>query len=223
MSSAGESSLTEENTPDWLKSIRKGQTEEDSDLSKPGSPAASAQSGADDSGDDAGLSDLERLLAEEGIDLGSVDDERPEDASGMSVKDWMIATSDDEMIRKRIGEEAIVDEGIPPAPTPEPAPPAETPEPEPEPDGPSLEAAAAIDSDDDKMVVQEDLPDWLRDDEAADDDEASPAFPEPVVAAAEDDDDDKLVVEGDLPDWLREVSEVEEIPAAEALEPEPES
>jgi hypothetical protein len=221
MSSGGESSLTEENTPDWLKSIRKGHTADDSTSSKSGSPAASSQSSADDAADDTGLSDLERLLAEEGIDLGSVDDERPDEAAGMSVKDWMIATSDDEMIRKRIGEEAIIDEGIPPAPTPKPSPPAAALEPEPVSAVPTPVPVAAIDTDDDKMVVQEDLPDWLRDDSSADDDAALLFSPEPVVAAAaEDEGSDKLVVEGDLPDWLREVSEVEEAPAVEALEPE---
>src|SRR3712207_7063481 len=43
------------------------------------------------------------LFRSEGIDLGSVAEERPEGAEGMSARDWMISTSDDEMIRKRVG------------------------------------------------------------------------------------------------------------------------
>lgn len=48
------------------------------------------------------LSDLERLLAEEGIDLNSVADAPPAEAQGMSAKEWLIASSDDELIRKGV-------------------------------------------------------------------------------------------------------------------------
>ncbi len=146
----------------------------------------------------AEMSDLERLLAEEGIDLGAVEEERPEGSEGISARDWMISTSDDEMIRNKIGAEPI-DE--PPAPTPEPA---STPEPVP---APAPEPVAA--SEDDKMVVEDDLPDWLRETE-----DESPPPPEPVAA----DGDDKMVVEDDLPDWLRE--DEDETPPVVELPPE---
>jgi hypothetical protein len=49
------------------------------------------------------MSDLERLLAEEGIDLNSVEEEIPEGAKRMSVRHWMISTSHDELIWRWIG------------------------------------------------------------------------------------------------------------------------
>ncbi|MDX1523164.1 MAG: hypothetical protein R3264_16175, partial [Anaerolineae bacterium] len=81
--SAGESGFSEEKAPDWLKSIRAGKGSEPSkkdDTGDEDSPAAAE-----------GLSDLERLLAEEGIDLGAVAEERPEGAENMSAKEWLIS------------------------------------------------------------------------------------------------------------------------------------
>ncbi|RME97753.1 MAG: hypothetical protein D6768_18915, partial [Chloroflexi bacterium] len=95
-------SLTEENTPAWLKGIQSGKSFDE--VAKPGSAASES---------DSGMSDLERLLAEEGVDLSAVEEERPEGAAGMSARDWMIATSDDEMIRKRIGAEEPAGEAPP--------------------------------------------------------------------------------------------------------------
>ncbi|MCB9108597.1 MAG: hypothetical protein H6633_30765 [Anaerolineales bacterium] len=144
------------------------------------SPAmAEASSGPTDE-----MSDLERLLAEEGIDLGSVTEERPQGAEGMSARDWMISTSDDELIRRRIGADTPLEETAP-APTQD----------EPKP-------AAPEEIEDDKMVVEEDLPDWLReiDEEPVSTDEASP-----TVA------DDTAVYEEGLPDWLREIDDDEEV------------
>jgi hypothetical protein len=132
----------------------------------------------------AGMSDLERLLAEEGIDLGSVAEERPSGASGMSVRDWMISTSEDEMIRKKVGAEPLEEEEealIPEEPIP---------------------AAQPVQAkEDDKMVVEEDLPDWLRE---VDLEEETSAVPAPTTASGYD---DKIVAEEDLPDWLRDTEE----------------
>ncbi|MCB0194976.1 MAG: hypothetical protein KDJ65_23705 [Anaerolineae bacterium] len=139
------------------------------------------------------MSDLERLLAEEGIDLGTVAEDRPEGSEGMSARDWMISTSDDELIRRRIGGDDVTTEEPAPAPTPA----AVTPEPQPEPAVPT--PAAETEIDDDKMVVEEDLPDWLR--EIDEDDDSGfgeiPTF----------DNDDKLVDEEGLPDWLQDIEE----------------
>jgi hypothetical protein len=184
--SGGDSSLDETNVPDWLQSIRSGDEisaesgSQASVASEPASPEASA-------GEDDSMSDLERLLAEEGIDLSTVDEERPDEAEGMSARDFLISTSDDELVRKKLDSELMDVEPspapppepepepptAPPAPesAPEPAPPAPTPEPTPEPvpEAPASEPippapvpVGAVDDDDDKMVVEEDLPDWLR-------------------------------------------------------------
>src|SRR5688572_19309818 len=75
-SAGSDSSLTEENTPAWLKSIRAGQSlakDPKSTEAKPATEPPATQAAADDT-----MSDLERLLAEEGIDLSSVAEDRPE-------------------------------------------------------------------------------------------------------------------------------------------------
>lgn len=173
----------------------------------------------------AGMSDLERLLAEEGVDLSSIEDDIPAEARGMSARDWMISTSDDEMIRKRIGATSF-GEPEPPA-AKSPAPPEEEPgdilpdwlqemEDEPEldlaaeavrfdddlPDWLREEAGETevVLADDDTMIVEEELPDWLQDVE-----DVAPGF-EPVAASTIED-DDKMVVTEDLPDWLRDVED----------------
>jgi hypothetical protein len=180
-----------------------------------------AQSDEPDDDPFAGMSDIERLLAEEGIDLSSVDEERPAGAEGMSARDWMITTSDDEVIRKRIGgNELILDENPPtsadddnlpdwlrdvedePALAPVAAGDDDLPDwlqeiDEPE-EAPSTKAAG-------EMVIDDDLPDWLLAEE-----EAESPEPAPVV-------DDQMVIGDDLPDWLREDEEAgEDVEAEEA-------
>jgi hypothetical protein len=150
-------SLSEEDTPDWLKAIRSGKSSAEIEPQK-----------AEEEDPYAGMSDLERLLAEEGIDLNVVPEERPEGAAGMSVRDWMITTSEDELIRKRVGAETTELEES------------------------DFEAAPMAEND--MMVVEEDLPDWLRDVEGE-------AAAEPVLVSAGN---EMAVVEEDLPDWLRD-------------------
>lgn len=158
----------------------------------------------------AGLSDIERLLAEEGVDLGSVQEERPMEAEGMSARDWMISTSDDDMIRKRVGAEPIEE-----IPEPEPL---EVEEGEEVPesildedlpdwlqDVGTEEPVGETDivaSDDD--LFEKDLPDWLQEMPAEEEEE----IPEPILE--DTDEDDGMVVEEDLPDWLREMDTEEE-------------
>jgi len=67
----------------------------------PGGEAVPEPTGAL-STDEGVLSDLERLLAEEGIDLNAAVDAPPAEAQGMSAKEWLIASSDDELIRKGV-------------------------------------------------------------------------------------------------------------------------
>jgi hypothetical protein len=201
-SSSGGSSLDEDKVPDWLQSIRTGQGEPSAggEETPPGPKASAVETPAADDG----MSDLERLLAEEGIDLGTVAEERPEGAEAMSARDWLISTSDDELVRKRLDTEPVEE-----APAPPPAP---EPEPEAPPPAPVPEPVATVDE-----VVEEELPDWLQDVSA---DETLPAerppsvpppTPEPVSPVPEPvatiDDDDKMVVAEDLPDWLQETGE----------------
>ncbi len=193
-------------------------------------------------GDDpyAGMSDLERLLAQEGVDLGTVDEERPEGSEGMSARDWMINTSDDELIRKKVGADPLPDtkpltetarstKTKPPLPPAKPessttAAPPPAPKPEHVSEAPIPIPASNADDKDDKMVVEADLPDWLQE---ADDTPSAPAHasttppiaapiapsePTPPISSAPisaltDDDDDKMVVEDDLPDWLQEADD----------------
>ncbi|HMR65006.1 MAG TPA: hypothetical protein PKE64_13440 [Anaerolineae bacterium] len=132
------------------------------------------------------MSDLERLLAEEGIDLSAVAEERPEGAEGISARDWIISTSDDDLIRKRIGSDT----------------PAELFEPKATP--PSSSRFRETHEEDDKMIITDDLPDWLQESEEFDD-----------TTDYSDFDEAASIDQSDLPDWLREVEE----PSTAAVEP----
>ncbi|GIK39595.1 MAG: hypothetical protein BroJett011_34280 [Chloroflexota bacterium] len=272
------SSLTEENTPAWLKSIRSGQGFSKEKPTEPAQPAPPQSQASDDS-----MSDLERLLAEEGIDLNTVAEERPEGAGDMSARDWLIATSSEEIIRNKLGAQLAEEEVTPPA-VPTSAPPDTPPSPsqalqasddslsdlerllreegielgsvtEERPEGaggmsardwlistsseeiirnklgtqpveekPAPPPAPATPPpspslSDDKMVVEEDLPDWLQE-IAADASEAEPslAFDTELTEPAVPPEEGQFVVEEDLPDWLRDMAE-EPVAIAEPEEP----
>ncbi|MCL4299297.1 MAG: hypothetical protein KJ077_26420 [Anaerolineae bacterium] len=272
------SSLTEENTPAWLKSIRSGQGLSKDKPTEPAQPAPPPSQASDDS-----LSDLERLLAEEGIDLNTVAEERPEGAEDMSARDWLIATSSEEIIRNKLGAQPAEEEAAPP-PVPTIAPPDTPPSPpqalqasddslsdlerllreegielgsvteerpegaggmsardwliatsseeiirnklgaqpvEEEPAPPPAPATPPPNSSlsDDKMVVEEDLPDWLQE-IAADASEVEPslAFDTALDEPAGPTEEGQFVVEEELPDWLRDMAE-EPVAAAEPEEP----
>lgn len=138
-----------------------------------------------------------QILAEEGLDLEELPEERPEGAENMSVRDWIAATS----------EESPLAQSGRPAASQADASPAEKPEPEP-------------------ADLEDELPDWLRDaqpveaeesalswlsDEATYEETADEAA-EAVTAGAdsgeveedEGSEDDGMVVTEELPDWLRE-------------------
>ncbi|MBE7474818.1 MAG: hypothetical protein DPW09_14160 [Anaerolineae bacterium] len=224
------SSLTEENTPAWLKSIRAGQgvTQEKKPAEPPSPPPAQPAAQAEE-----GLSDLERLLAEEGIDLGSVAEERPEGSSGMSARDWLISTSSEEIIRNKLGAQPPAEEPpAPPSPSPAPAPASD----EGMSDWERLLAEEGIDL----GAVDEERPegsggmsarDWLI---ATSSEEIirnklgaqPPAEEAPAPLPSTSFSDDKMVVESDLPDWLQEIADdVAEAEASEmnwpVSEPEP--
>ncbi len=119
----------------------------------------------------------EKILAEEGVSLDDVPDERPEGAEDMSVKDWMIATADESAKRQaQVSNETSA----------------------------WLDDTDEIDNveniaetvEDDGMVLENDLPDWLKDD---------------TVAEAEDD---------SVPSWLTDDSVVTKMPDTESLSDE---
>lgn len=211
--STSKSSFEEDKAPDWLRAIRAGKNVpvEDEPL-----PATGPSSAEEDYSDDDGMSDLERLLAEEGIDLNTVAEERPAGSEGMSAKDWLISTSEDDLVRKRLlGDEPPVEEPEPPMVEDDKMVVSED-----LPDWLQEEVLAGfegglrasvspgyeVEGENDKMVVADDLPDWLRE---VEDSVPAPAEPGSSVTEPEPLADDKMVVAGDLPDWLREEEEVE--------------
>src|SRR5690606_32187272 len=101
-------------------------------------------------------------------------EERPAGAENMSAKDWLISTSDDDLVRKRLDPETL-DLSTSDVPV------------------------AKVEPEDDKMVAMDDLPDWLQE---SDDDEVDeiPA----VAASVTGPEDDKMVAMDDLPDWLQD-------------------
>ncbi|NJN95821.1 MAG: hypothetical protein HC875_17810 [Anaerolineales bacterium] len=217
------SSLTEENTPAWLKSIRSGQgSASGKKQPEPPQPAAIQPAASADKG----MSDLERLLAEEGIDLGSVAEERPEGSGGMSARDWLISTSSEEIIRNKLGTQPQAEEPAPP-----PAPPSAQAGDEGMSDWERLLAEEGIDL----GSVAEERPegsgamsarDWLiatSSEEIIRNKLAAQPQPEPEPAptpASPSFSDDKMVVESDLPDWLQEIADdVAEAEATEAAWP----
>jgi hypothetical protein len=269
-------SLTEENMPAWLKSIKagKGLTK---DEPQPAQSQPDSEPSADEASSSDTISDLERLLAEEGIDLSSVSEERPEGSENMSARDWLISTSSDEIIRNKLETKPV--EEAPPEETPVPTPvtaqaPSSPPAPiesdseaaselerflaeegidlssvqEERPEGsenmsardwliatssdeiirnkletePVAEAPApapqpSTSDSDDKIVVAEDLPDWLRDigDETVEA-KPSPSFESPMAAA----EDDQFLAKSELPDWLQEIAEESTTPVvADMAEP----
>ncbi|GAB4427590.1 MAG: hypothetical protein Kow0031_07650 [Anaerolineae bacterium] len=211
--SSNQPTLTEENTPDWLKDIQGGRTV----ASESTTPAPA---------EDDEMSDLERLLAEEGIDLNSVEDDVPPEAAGMSARDWMIATSDDEVIRKRIGDSTF---GIEPAAA------------EPALDGGDDDPFAGM-SDLERLLaeegvdlssVEDDVPpeaagmsarDWMistSDDEMIRKRIGATSFgeqePEAALGAETPEPEAPAGADEDLPDWLQEIQDEPELEVAEAL------
>ena len=144
--------------------------------------------------------DLMRLLAEEGIDMSSLEEDRPEGSEGMSVRDWIAATSTESPLADASKS------GKPKEPeqfevSPEPEPPAEP-------------VTAAVD---------DDLPDWLKDDTdfetstetvswLADETTIDQEEPEisPVAEPPASLSDDGIVIEDELPDWLKSEATLDE-------------
>ncbi|HEY85932.1 MAG TPA: hypothetical protein G4N96_12570, partial [Chloroflexi bacterium] len=144
----------------------------------------------EDTGDDL----WKQILAEEGLDLDDIAEERPEGAEGMSVEDWMAATAGESAQRQTKAQLIQPKE----------------PEPKPEMEAPSLEL------EDDGIVAADGLPDWLKSDQPVEAEVETPSWlsDESVFAAGADEaaeaeapslelEDDGMVVDEELPDWLR--------------------
>ncbi len=167
--------------PDWLASISEGRAPDDLQ------PDA----------EDEELPSWEQILAEEGIELESVEEAPPPEAEGLTAEEWLRTTADLE--------------GAPLAPE-EPEPVAAEPSVE-EPEPPA-EPVAEAEGD------EAGLPDWLREFEVADvapEAEGPLEEPEPLLLEPLGD----VVEDSDVPDWLREIAAGEPVPSAEA-EPLPE-
>jgi hypothetical protein len=128
----------DEELPDWLQDVDAAEAEEQAP--EVGN-AVSEPAIAEDAGDDL----WKQILAEEGLDLEDIAEERPAGAEDMSVEDWMAATAGESA--KRQAKAQLVQP--------------KAPEPEPEVEAPSLEV------EDDGIVVDEELPDWLKSDQPA--------------------------------------------------------
>jgi tetratricopeptide (TPR) repeat protein len=151
-------------------------------------------------GEDEGRALWEQILAEEEVDLESLEEVLPPEATGMTAEEWLRSTADVERA---------------PSAAPEPA--AEQPPLE-EPEAPSVPVAET-------EVGEAGPPDWLKDLEEAEIlpepeaeeattptplEEMHPSFLEPVS---------DIVEESDVPDWLREITAGEPVPVEQGPVP----
>ncbi len=153
--------------------------------------------------DDGGKELWEQILADEGVSLDNVPEERPMGAEDMSVKDWMQSTADESAKRLAAAETAR------PTSEPEPAEAATDERVVAQPAEPTAETA------DDGMVVEAELPDWLKEEILPETEAETPSWlsDESIIAAASDIPgvpaepiEAAIAEESDqtLPDWLKE-------------------
>jgi len=199
--------------PDWLRDLEEPAAEEEAAQAEPVAPELAAEPTASA---DEGRALWEQILAEEGVDLSSVEEAPPPEAAGMTAEEWLRSTAD---LEERPGApgvtEPIVEEPstkdleVPTVPV------VETEldwledvgEPEPflalegEPTAEEAEPA-------------EEVPGWMRELQ-----EPQIETEEPLEAVVDEALDEAVEVEVDeagLPDWLREPT----AEAAEFVEPE---
>jgi tetratricopeptide (TPR) repeat protein len=212
-----EGTLSDSDSPDWLESTAAdhppddfqpepipGATEPELPEVEPTAPEAIGEPMPGEAEDQFSW---EQILAEEGVDLGAVEEAPPPEADGMTAEEWLRSTAD-------------LEESPRAAKEPEPA--AEEPLVE-EPQAPSM-PVAQTEADDTG------IPDWLREIRG---EETHPEEPdvEPSVEEIEPSLLEPLgdvVEESDVPDWLREIAAgepapTEEVrPVTEPSEPAPE-
>lgn len=151
--------------------------------------------------------DLRRLLAEEGIEMDTLDEDRPAGSEDMSVRDWIAATSTESPLAT--SQASAYDVG----------------------DSATEEAALASESDDDD---DDDLPTWLQADASSNVPE-TPAWladeathdeveDEPIAATIIDDneaiptwlsEESTLDNDSDTPSWLADETSIDEVEADE--------
>jgi tetratricopeptide (TPR) repeat protein len=193
-----EPASADDDLPAWLKEVE-AEGELAIEMTPQESPPA-ARTEASDQADDL----WQQILAEEGVDLEELPEERPEGAENMSFRDWLAANSTESPLARS--------EPSPfPSATPQP-----TKEREPE--------AEPVQLEDDGIVVEDELPDWLRADQPLEAEASSLAWltdetsyretveettAAEVAPSVEGLADDGIVVEDELPDWLRSDRPVE--------------
>jgi tetratricopeptide (TPR) repeat protein len=196
--------------PDWMRELRpevSGQAPtqtEPSDWEEAAVPdfadraeteeAAYLKAGEEETSvEDEGRELWERILSEEGIDLGLVEEAPPPEAAGMTPEEWLRSTADLDQPRSRREPEAE-------APTAE----------EPEAPAPEVE------------VEEDELPDWLKEFQQSEPEAEAEEGTMPAISEMEEDraavaePTGKTAEDSDIPDWLREMMTDETTPAGEA-------
>ncbi len=220
--------VDEAGLPDWLRDIKEPEAEEPEPEMEAVSPEGVEEP---TTAAEEGQALWEQILAEEGIDLTSVEEAPPPEAAGMTAEEWLRSTADIVKAPSRpSAPEPIAEE--PPLEEPEtPAVPVAEPDVD-EADLPDwlkefreletvaeAEEAALADAE----LEEAGLPDWLRElkEPAAEMEEpAQPELPPDLVTeVVEEEMEEAVEVEIDeagLPDWLREPSaEAAELPERE--------
>jgi tetratricopeptide (TPR) repeat protein len=224
-----EAASMEAGEPDWLAAIAAGKSLEGTEAEEPAPaaseaqadqldwlseweqaegeapPAAPASAGEPVAEADEGRALWDQILAEEGADLASAEEERPPEAQGMAAEDWLRSTFD-----QPAADEPSQPAVEPPAPAPEPAAEAESQD-----EGLALWQQILAEEGIDLSSAEESRPpeaagmsaeEWLR---STFDQTVEPAAgtqkpaqvppkPEPVAEAPKE--------EEELPDWLTEAA-----------------
>jgi tetratricopeptide (TPR) repeat protein len=207
--------------PDWLRDFEKPVAEEKEPETQPVSPEAAGEPMPEA---EEGRALWEQILAEEGVDLTSVEEMLPSEAEGMSAEEWLRSTADLAATPSppTAAEPAAVQPPVEEAEIP-PTPVAEMETGEAEPPDWLREVAAGEpvfteEGEPETPTAGGELPKWLR--ELQEPEAEVESLAEAVTPEAVDEIEEALEVEVDeagLPDWLREPS----IEAAASLEPEP--
>jgi hypothetical protein len=196
--------VEEAGLPDWLREFEEPAAEVEGAEPEPVGPEVAGEPTATA---DEGRAMWEQILAEEGVDLGSVEEAPPPEAAGMTPEEWLRSTADLDEVRP-VAEE--LEEPVSPVAEEDASEPVE----EEAYPAPEVEAEP----------IRAGVPDWLSqvaageplsEEEGEPVAEAEPAIEEPAEAAIEEpvevvqeaEIEEAVEVEVDeagLPDWLRE-------------------
>jgi len=185
--------------PDWLLDSTE---EAEAAEASPETEDTPVVESADEEPDADGEALWQQILAEEGVSLDDVGEERPEGADEMSVADWMAATAD-ESAKRQAKAQAAPPPPIEAEPAEEMAVEAEV----------EAEPEAAFELEDDGIVETDGLPDWLREDQPVAEVETPDWLLDESVASAEP--AEEMAVEAEVEAEAEMVEESVE-PVAEA-------